>query len=99
MKEVGKFKDECVGQLMLNFVGVRPKLYSFDYERIAYFDIDKDGNEEEVDKPTDTSETRIVVAKRTLQKVYQELWPRNYHSMSMNVVCQHYQQSVWISEG
>ena len=32
MKTVGKFKDECMGQLMLNFIGLRPQLYSFDYE-------------------------------------------------------------------
>ena len=32
-----------MGQLMLNFIGLRPKLYIFDYERIAYFDIDENG--------------------------------------------------------
>ena len=31
MKVLGKFKDECQGQLMLKFVGLRPKLYSLDY--------------------------------------------------------------------
>ena len=36
MRVVGKFKDECKGQLMLRFVGLRPKLYSFDYEREAH---------------------------------------------------------------
>ena len=55
MKVVGKFKDECKGQLMLIFVGLRPKLYSFDYERIAHFD--GDGEEEEVKKPTAASIT------------------------------------------
>ena len=29
-KVVGKFKDECKGQLMLRFVGLRPKLYYID---------------------------------------------------------------------
>ena len=38
MKVVGKFKDECKGRLMLRFVGLRPKLYSIDYEREAYFE-------------------------------------------------------------
>ena len=33
MKVVGKLKDGCKGQLMLRFVGLRPKLYSFDSER------------------------------------------------------------------
>ena len=37
MKVVGKFKDECKGQLMLRFVGLRPELYSFDYERESHF--------------------------------------------------------------
>ena len=34
---------------MLRFVGLHPKLYSFDYEREAHFDCG-----EEVDKATDT---------------------------------------------
>ena len=38
MKVVGKFKDECKGQLMLRFVGLRPKQYSFDYEPEVHFD-------------------------------------------------------------
>ena len=38
MKVIGKFKDECKGQLMLRFVGLRPKLYSFDYELEAHFE-------------------------------------------------------------
>ena len=38
MKVVGKFKDECHGQLMFKFVGLRPKLYSYDYEREVYLD-------------------------------------------------------------
>ena len=32
MKVVGKFKDECKRLLVLRFVGLRPKLYSFDYD-------------------------------------------------------------------
>ena len=47
MKVVGKFKDECKGQLMLRFVGLRPKLYSFDYKREAHSDCE-DGIEKEV---------------------------------------------------
>ena len=57
MKVVGKSKDECKGQLMLRFVGLRPKLYSLDFEREAHFDR-KNG---EVGKSMDTSVTRIVL--------------------------------------
>ena len=46
---------------MLNFFGLCPKLYSFDLEREAYFDVDENGVELEVKKPTATSETRIVL--------------------------------------
>ena len=67
MKVVGKFKDECKGQLMLRFVGLRPKLYSFDYEREAHFDC-KDGVEEEVDKLTSTSVARIVLSNKVTAK-------------------------------
>ena len=41
MKVVGKFKDECKGRLMFRFIGLCPKLNSFDYEREAHFDIGK----------------------------------------------------------
>ena len=67
MKVVEKFKDECKGQLILRFVGLRPKLYSFDYEREAHFDC-KNGVEKEVDKPTDTSMTRIVLDNKVTAK-------------------------------
>ena len=53
MKVVGKFKVECKGQLMLRF----------DYEREAHFDCG-----EEVDKPTDTSVTRIVLDNKVNTK-------------------------------
>ena len=33
MKTVGKFKDECFGRLMLRFVGLRPKLHSYEYAK------------------------------------------------------------------
>ena len=66
MKVVGKFKDECKGQLMLRFVRLRPNLYSFDYEREAHFDC-KNGVEKEVDKPTDTSVTRIVLDNKVAE--------------------------------
>ena len=65
MRIVGKVKDECKGQLMLRFVGLRPKLYSFDYEREAHFDC-KNGEVE--DKPTDTSVTRIVLDNKVTSK-------------------------------
>ena len=64
MKVVGKFMDECKGHFMLRFVGLRPKLYSLDYEREAHFNC-KIG---EVDKPTDTSITRIVIDNKVTVK-------------------------------
>ena len=67
MKVVGKFKDECKGYLMLRFVGLRPKLYSFDYERGAHFDC-KNGVEEVEDKSADTSVTRIVLDNKVTAK-------------------------------
>ena len=65
MKVVGKFKDECKGQLMLRFVGFRHKLYSFHYEREVHFDC-KNGRE--VDKPTVSSVTRIVLDNKVTAK-------------------------------
>ena len=67
MKVDGKFKDECKGQLMLRFVGLRPKLYSIDYEQEAHFQW-KDGIVKEVKKPTDTSEVRIVPENKVTAK-------------------------------
>ena len=67
MKVVGKFKNECKGQLMRRFVGLRPKLYSFDYEREAHFEC-KNGVEKEVDKPTSTCVTRIVLDNKVTAK-------------------------------
>ena len=60
--KVSKFKDECHGQPMLKFIGLRPKSYSLDYEREANFD--ENGNE--VDKPTATK--RIVHASKNTAK-------------------------------
>ena len=68
MKTVGKFKDECMGQLMINFVDLRPKLYSFDYQRIAHFIINDKGEEVEVNKPTSTSVSRIVSSNENAAK-------------------------------
>ena len=65
MKVVDKFKDECHGLAMLRYVGLRPKLYSYKYERIGYFE--NDGTE--VEKATSTSVERIVIANKTLEKV------------------------------
>ena len=33
MKVVGKFKDELKGEQMMKFIGLRPKLYSYTYEK------------------------------------------------------------------
>ena len=68
MKVCGKFKDECLGQLMLKFIGARPKLYCFEYERLAIFDIDEDCNEVEVDKPTLTSWEQVVKSSKNVGK-------------------------------
>ena len=68
MKTVGKFKDECMGQLMLKFIGLRPKLYSFDYERLAYFVID-DGMEKEVDEARSTFSKIVRMNKNTAKDV------------------------------
>ena len=65
---VGKFKDECLGQLMRRFAGLRPKLYSFEYDRLAFFDIDEDGNKVEVGKPTEASVQKIIVDTKNVGK-------------------------------
>ena len=67
MKVVGKFKDKCKGQSMLRFVGLRPKLYTFNYEREAHFDC-KDGVEEDVSQPTSISVARIVLSNKVTAK-------------------------------
>ena len=45
---------------MLRFIGPRPKLYSFNYELEARFDL--------VKKPTDTSVMRIVLDNKNTGK-------------------------------
>ena len=60
MKVVGKFIDECKRQLMLRFIGLRPK-YSFNFERDAHFLIDKNRVRVEVKKLMATSATKIVL--------------------------------------
>ena len=62
-----EFKDEFNGQLMLRFVGLRPKMYTFDYEPEAHFEC-KNGDKKEVDKPTSTSVTRIVLDDKVTAK-------------------------------
>ena len=69
MKTVGKFKDECMGQLMLKFIGLRTKLYSFDYERLAHFVIDDDGMEKEVDEANSTFSKIVHMNKNTAKGV------------------------------
>ena len=68
MKIVRKFKDECYGRVMRKCVGLRPKLYSYEYDKEVYFDIDEEGDVVEVEKPTSTSTKRIVVANKNTGK-------------------------------
>ena len=68
MKVCGKFKDECHGQLMLKFIGGRPKLYCFEYERLAIFDYDDTENIIEVNKPPKTSWEEIVKSSKNVGK-------------------------------
>ena len=67
-KVVGKCKDECKGKLMLRFIEIRPKFYSFDFEREAHFDVGENGVEVEAKKPKPTSETRIVLVNKEYTK-------------------------------
>jgi len=60
MKVIGKFKDECKGQHMLRFAGLRPKLYSFDFLREAHFIADKYGDIVELDAPNVCGWTEII---------------------------------------
>ena len=68
MKAVGNFKDECQGQLMLNLMGLRPRLYSSDDEREAPFDVVENGIEVEVEKRGATLRKRIVIANKNTAK-------------------------------
>ena len=52
---------------MRKFVGLRPKLYSFEYERIAYFDLE-DGMEVEVERPKPNSIKKIVMDSKNVGK-------------------------------
>ena len=54
---VGKMKDEFKGIAPQEFVGLRPKLYSFLYKKDIYFKINEFGEEEEVRNPTAISFT------------------------------------------
>ena len=64
MKVLGKFKDKCKGQLVLNFIGLYPKLYTFDYEREADFDVDENGIEVILMANKNTAkEEKVEVAK------------------------------------
>ena len=52
----------------MKFIGLRPKLYCYEYEKLAHFDTDEDGSEIEVDRPTGTSVSRIVVVNKNVGK-------------------------------
>ena len=67
MKVVGKFKDECKGQLMLRIVGLRPKLYSFDYEQEAHFEC-KNGVEKKWIGQRLLAQRELLSVIRLLQK-------------------------------
>ena len=90
-----------MGRLMLNFTGLRPKLYSLDYEREAHFDIDDQGMEIEVSKPTATSETRIIIDNKNAAKgiqntVAKKLTFENYEHCLRTLLLKQV-ESKWIS--
>ena len=73
---------------MLNVVGLRPKWYSYKYEKEAYFETNEHGNEVEVDKPKDTIIIRIIVVNKNTGKwikdnVRKELTIEDYESSSI----------------
>ena len=44
---------------MLKFVGLRPKLYIYDYEKLTHYDMNEDGVEVLAKKKTATNKERI----------------------------------------
>ncbi len=77
MKEVGKFKDELNGCAMKKFVGLRPKLYSFVY--------DKDG--ELVEKNTAKGVKRKTKnTKLSFADYHQSLRTMTVKKVSMNTI-------------
>ncbi len=59
-KSIGKMKDELKGDLMLEFVGVRAKVYSYKYETEIFVD----ENGEEVEKETGHSKISMKTCKK-----------------------------------
>ena len=57
---------------MLKFIGLRPKLYSLDYQRLAYLYLNENGEEVEVKNPTATSISRLVTANKFTAKGVRE---------------------------
>ena len=68
LKVIGKFKDECFGQLMLKFVGLRPKLYTYEYEKLVHILLNEFGDQEYVNKPTDKTTSKIIVVNKNVGK-------------------------------
>ena len=58
-KAIGKFNDELEGVSLEEFVGLRSKLYSMMYMEEKNFEVNEDGEEEEVDESS-TSFKKIV---------------------------------------
>ena len=77
MKVVGKFKDELQGCAMTKFVGLRPKLYSYEY-----------GEKGKVmEKNTAKGvKTRVKNSKLTFADYEQSLRTLNVKTVSMNTI-------------
>ena len=87
MKKVGKFKDEWHGQLMLKFVGLRPKLYTFDYEKLAHYEINEEGVEKVVKKNRQRARKVLSWQIKTLPKELKSQLHQDCRLTIMNIVC------------
>ena len=51
---------------------IQPRLYLLDYEKLAFFEIDENGDEVEVKTPSATSTSRLVVVNKNTAKGVKE---------------------------